>query len=42
MAPRLESAAFRAQGKRPVEPSQPEARQKVRFDTTLFIFVEYY
>ncbi|RVW76309.1 Retrovirus-related Pol polyprotein from transposon RE1 [Vitis vinifera] len=36
MAPRRETGTSRAQGKRPVEPSQPEqteARRKARFDT---------
>ena len=36
---------FRAQGKRPVEPSQPEqtkARRKVRYDTTLFSSIKEY
>ncbi|RVX13382.1 hypothetical protein CK203_021152 [Vitis vinifera] len=39
MAPRRETGTSRAQGKRPVEPSQPEqteAHRKARFDTTLF------
>ncbi|RVW16178.1 Retrovirus-related Pol polyprotein from transposon RE1 [Vitis vinifera] len=39
MAPRKEMGTSRAQGKRPVEPSQPEqteARRKARFDTALF------
>ncbi|WJZ84205.1 hypothetical protein VitviT2T_003820 [Vitis vinifera] len=45
MAPRRESAASRAQGKRPAEPSQPdqsEARRKARYDTALFGSVEDY
>ena len=45
MAPRRETSAFRAQGKRPAELSQPtqtEARRKARFDTTLFNTVENY
>ena len=45
MAPRRESAASRAQGKRPVEPShldQSEARRKARYDTALFGYVEDY
>ena len=45
MAPRRESAASRAQGKHPVEPSQPdqfEARRKARYDTVLFGSVEDY
>ena len=45
MALRREIAASRAQGKRPIEPSQPdqtEARRKARYDTTLFSFVEEY
>ena len=45
MAPRRETSASRAQGKRPVEPSQPdqsEARQKARYDTALFGSVEDY
>nr|CAN75008.1 hypothetical protein VITISV_018593 [Vitis vinifera] len=39
MAPRRETGTSRAQGKRPIEPSQPEkteARRKARFDTKLF------
>ncbi|RVW15678.1 Retrovirus-related Pol polyprotein from transposon RE1 [Vitis vinifera] len=39
MAPRRKTSTSKAQGKRPAEPSQPEqteARQKARFDTTLF------
>ena len=39
MAPRRETGTSKAQGKRPVEPSQPkqmEARRKARFDTALF------
>nr|CAN62461.1 hypothetical protein VITISV_035912 [Vitis vinifera] len=39
MAPRRETGTSRAQGKRPVKPSQPEqteARRKARFDTALF------
>ena len=39
MTPRRETDTSRAQGKHPVEPSQPEqteAHQKVRFDTALF------
>ena len=39
MAPRRETGTSRAQGKHPVEPSQPEQtedRRKARFDTTLF------
>ncbi|RVW67413.1 hypothetical protein CK203_065207 [Vitis vinifera] len=38
-APRRETGTSKAQGKRPVEPSQPkqmEARRKARFDTALF------
>ena len=42
MAPMRELAAFRAQGKRPAEPSQSEARRKARFDTTLFSSMEDY
>ena len=45
MAPRRESAASRAQGKRPADPSQPdqsEARRKARYDTALFGSVEDY
>ena len=45
MAPRRESAASKAQGKRPAEPSQPdqsEARRKARYDTALFASVEDY
>ena len=45
MAPRKESVASKAQGKRSTELSQPaqmEAHQKVRFDTTLFNSVEDY
>ena len=45
MAPRRESATFRAQGKHPTESSQPtqtKAHQKARFDTALFSFVEDY
>nr|CAN64305.1 hypothetical protein VITISV_026331 [Vitis vinifera] len=40
MAPRRETGTSRAQGKRPVEPSQleqTEARRKARYDTALFI-----
>ena len=39
MAPRRETGTSRAQGKRPIESSQPkqtEAHRKARFDTTLF------
>ncbi|RVW22571.1 hypothetical protein CK203_099002 [Vitis vinifera] len=39
MAPRRETGTSRAQGKRPVEPSQleqTEARRKARYDTALF------
>ncbi|RVW51686.1 hypothetical protein CK203_066690 [Vitis vinifera] len=39
MAPRKETGTSRAQGKRPVEPSQPEqteARRKARYDIALF------
>ena len=39
MAPRRETGTSRAQGKRPVKPSQPEqteARRKARFDTAFF------
>ena len=45
MAPKRETGTSKAQGKRPAEPSQPEqmeARQKARYDTTLFNSVEYY
>ncbi|RVW57588.1 hypothetical protein CK203_096313 [Vitis vinifera] len=45
MAPRRETTTSRAQAKRPVEPSlheQIEARRKVRYDMTLFSFVEEY
>ena len=45
MASRRETTASRAQGKCPTKPSQPtqtEARQNVRFDTTLFSIVEDY
>ena len=45
MAPRRESGASRAKGKRPAEPSQAdqsEARQKARYDTALFGSVEDY
>ncbi|WJZ98892.1 hypothetical protein VitviT2T_017383 [Vitis vinifera] len=45
MAPRRESAASRAKGKRPAEPSQAdesEARRKARYDTALFGSVEDY
>ena len=40
MAPRRETAAARAQGKRPAEPSETEARRKARFDTHLFSTAE--
>ena len=39
MAPKREMIASRAQSK---HPAQTEARQKVRFDTTLFMTVEDY
>ena len=45
MAPRRETGTFMAQGKRPDESSQPEqteARQKLRYDTTIFSLVEDY
>ena len=45
MAPKREPAAFRAQDKRPAEPSQlgqTEARRNARFDTALFNYVEDY
>ena len=45
MAPRRETAAYRAQGKYPAEPSQldqTEARRKARYDMTLFSSVEDY
>ena len=45
MTPKRETATSRAQDKRPAEPSQPkhtEARQKARYDTTLFSFIEDY
>ena len=42
MAPRQEYATSKAQSKRPVEASQLEARQKARFDTALFNYVEDY
>ncbi|RVW86237.1 hypothetical protein CK203_046079 [Vitis vinifera] len=45
MAPRRESAASKAQGKRPTEPSQPdqsEARRKTRYNIALFGSVEDY
>ena len=45
MPPRRDTAASRAQGKRPAEPSQPgeaEARRKARFDTGLFTSMEEY
>ena len=45
MAPRRELAVSRAQGKYPIEPSQPaqmEACRKTRFDSTLFNFIEDY
>ena len=43
IAPRRESVVSRAQGKHPVESSQPaqtKAHRKARFDTALFSFVE--
>ena len=45
MAPRRETTASRAQGKRPAKPSQPdeaEAPRKARFDTDLFTSMEEY
>ena len=45
MAHRRDSAVSKAQGKRPVEPSQPdqsEAHRKARYDTDLFGSVEDY
>ena len=45
MALRRETNASKAQGKRPVEPSQPdqmEAHRKAMYDTTLFSSVEEY
>ena len=45
MAPKRETATSKAQDKRSAKPSQPEhmeARQKARYDTTLFSFVEDY
>ena len=43
MAPRREpTTAFRTQGKRPAKPSQPKARRKARFYTTLFGSVKDY
>ena len=45
MAPRRETTASRAQGKRlakPFQPDQTEARRKERYDTTLFSSVEEY
>ena len=45
MAPRIETGSSRVQGKHPAEPSQPtqmEAHQKARFDTTLFSIVKDY
>ena len=45
MPPRRDTAASRAQGKRPAEPSQPDeakARRKARFDTGLFTSMEEY
>ena len=40
MAPRLESATSKVQGKRPVEPSQLETCRNARFDSALFSSVE--
>ena len=45
MAPRRETDTSRAQGKHPVEPSQPEqteARRKARYDTALISSIENY